>query len=221
MSVEDDPQFERWLDRELGSAVRSVRGPCPRAEQAAYRASGRRGVVSAPGRLAAGVALAIVAIIAGGVLAVAAYTGSPNPAEWAPVVVRVVSGCGWDIAPDGRHVRDLDNCVDGRERNSESPAPSPASPAPPPRATPAGPVSLHETEGDPSETANYAAASGEPATDDSSSQGDGGHEVRPPPGHSTSAPEPRDQQQESGSQDQGSQDQGSKGRQSKDEQPEQ
>ena len=201
MSLEDDPQFERWLDRELRSVARSVHGPCPRAEQAAYRAQGRRTLVSAQGRLVAGVAIAILAIIAGGVLAVAAYTGSPNPAEWAPAVVRVVSGC-WDVTAEGRRVRDTD-C----DRSSESPTPVAASPTATARAKPAGPVSIHDTEGEPGDTPSSAAASGDPVTSTSPTQDD-----QPPPRHSGDghpAPDGQHGQQN----DQG---QGGQGKQSKD-----
>lgn len=207
MTVEDDPQFERWLDRELGSVVRSVQGPSPRAEQAVYRAPGRPRFISAPGRLVAGIAIAILAIIAGGVLAVAAYSGSPNPAEWAPALVRVVSGCGWEISSEARRVRDPEAC----ERSSESPTPVAASPRAAPRTTPAGPVSLHESAGEQRDTPSSAAASGDPVTSGSPGEdGDGGQSHPPQKGGGAVRPPDGGQNGQQNGQGQGGQDKQSK-----------
>lgn len=77
MSQSRGDDFEPWLERELQQAVGSVRGPSPRAEQAAYRAAplrrARLAVKSVAAIAAVGLAVAV------GITGVAAMTGSPNP----------------------------------------------------------------------------------------------------------------------------------------------
>ncbi len=94
--VRRDGDFERWLDGELKRTV-PVRGPSPRAAQAAYR---RLPSGAVPGLLrsitARGLAvLAAAALtIGGGAVVATAATGTANPASWGQMVVEVVRGCG-------------------------------------------------------------------------------------------------------------------------------
>ena len=98
-----DEEFERWLEQELQRAVQPLRGPSPRAAQAAYRAAASRGmgwanstriVASGTGKAAAGLVVATLAL-GGGMKAATAGTGSTNPMFWgAGVVEQAGSGQG-------------------------------------------------------------------------------------------------------------------------------
>src|SRR5215472_8577039 len=96
-----DGDFERWLERELRRTVGSVRGPSPRATQAAYRAASRPGGKSLGifGKGAAGLAAVLLTIGGGSAVAMAA-TGSANPLELGQRVADIVQGCKAQIRTD-------------------------------------------------------------------------------------------------------------------------
>ncbi|HKF74521.1 MAG TPA: hypothetical protein VKF59_00115 [Candidatus Dormibacteraeota bacterium] len=95
--MRDDGDFDRWLDQELRRTMASVRGPSPRASQAAYRAAaGPRGRPAAarPALLGRGAfGLMVAALALGAASAVAAGTGSQIPAELARSASQIVHGC--------------------------------------------------------------------------------------------------------------------------------
>ncbi len=100
-----DGEFERWLERELRRTVGSVRGPSPRAAQAAYRAASRSGGKSLTmrsgifGKGAAGLAAVLLTVGGGSAVAMAA-TGSANPMELGHRVADIVQGCKAQIRTD-------------------------------------------------------------------------------------------------------------------------
>src|SRR5215470_3922739 len=93
-----DGDFERWLERELRRTVAAVRGPSPRAAQAAYRAASRSGGRSLTmrsgifGKAAAGLAAVLLTLGGGSAVAMAA-TGSANPMDLGQRVADIVQGC--------------------------------------------------------------------------------------------------------------------------------
>jgi len=105
-----DGDFERWLGGELQRTVGTASGPSPRAAQATYRVTFRRGgtvPTIKSGILAAltskGVAAAAVTALAvGGGTAVvaAAATGSADPGTWGQQVVQTVQGCKDTVRTD-------------------------------------------------------------------------------------------------------------------------
>lgn len=101
-----DGDFERWLEQELRRTVVSVRGPSPRAEQAAYRAGARprgRPLTARPALLSRGaVVLLAAALTVGGASAVAMGAGSRVPAELARSVAQIVHGCWAEGAAGGQ-----------------------------------------------------------------------------------------------------------------------
>src|SRR5579875_1811594 len=150
----EQDDFEGWLERELRRTLGPVRGPSPRASQAAFRAvsRGRGGTLmaiksgilaSVTGKAAAGIAALAVATGGGAVAAVAA-TGSANPAAWGQAVVQAVQGCKQQVgdnAAAGKGTWNVGRCVSAfarqhGERERLAHAGSVSSPAP---ATPASP----------------------------------------------------------------------------------
>lgn len=162
--MSQDREFERWLDDELRCVVGLAQGPSPRAAQAAYRALGRRALVTVPGRLVAAMAAAALSVIAGGALAAIAYTGSPNPATWGDAVVRAVSGCKEELNAEGHRVQVPETCGGGRRWTDDPPATPSMRSLPSPHATPEGPVSVHDTGDDPQETATVGGGQKEDAS---------------------------------------------------------
>src|SRR5215467_3334379 len=111
-----DGDFERWLERELQRTVGSVRGPSPRAPQAAYRAASRSGGKSLTIRTgifskgAAGLAAVLLTVGGGSAVAMAA-TGSANPMELGQRVADIVQNCKDQIRTDD-HDKDAAADVD-------------------------------------------------------------------------------------------------------------
>lgn len=175
--MSEERRFESWLGGELRRVVAGVQAPSPRATQAAYRSVRGASVVSVPGRLVAGVAVAVLAVIAGGALAATAYTGTANPAAWGPAVVRAVSGCKDDTSSDGHRARVPEVCGAGRQRPEDRPAQPPTRLMQTPPPTPTGPVSAHDDPSwDGSVMQEPKPAGGHPSDEDSQDQsGDSGN----------------------------------------------
>src|SRR5215813_6499926 len=103
----NDGDFDRWLERELRRTVGAVRGPSPRAAQAAHRAASRSGGrpftmrSGVLGRGAAGLVVVLLTIGGGSAVAMAA-TGSANPVELGQRVADIVEACKDQIRGDDR-----------------------------------------------------------------------------------------------------------------------
>ena len=115
-----DAEFERWLERELRRTVGSVRGPSPRAAQAAYNAPSRT-IRSAIFGKGAAAFVAVTLAIAGGSAVAMAATGTANPMELGQRVADIVENCKDQIRADDHEkdtAADVDNHAASAARNN-------------------------------------------------------------------------------------------------------
>lgn len=110
--MESGNGFDQWLEQQLHNEAARASGPSPTPTQAQYHAAYLQGglhmsglgkaaaLVSAKG--AAGLAIALLAVGAAGVVTEAAVTGSANPANWGQAVVNQVNQCKHALTP-GEH----------------------------------------------------------------------------------------------------------------------
>jgi hypothetical protein len=116
MNSDNGFDLDSHLERELHRQVGSISGPRPFASQSAYHAAfmkaSRTGLRSrlasvASSRVAAGLAVAALAV-GGGSLAAAAATGSSDPAVWGKTVTAAVEQCKDQL---GSGIHGIGECV--------------------------------------------------------------------------------------------------------------
>lgn len=148
-SGREQDDFEDWLGRELQRTLGPVRGPSPRASQAAFRAASRArggtlmaiksGIVTAVTSKAAAGAAALAVAAGGGAAVATAATGSANPTNWGQAVVQAVQGCKQQVRSDGAAGKGSENvgrCVSAFARqHGEQQRSAHAGSAPSPKPT--------------------------------------------------------------------------------------